>query len=108
MDNNAKLKQKIDKQISGEIPSQTLVNTVIASYNRMLTHCAIENGVWACRKGGARVKARMTKMYIFDRTSMSCVDYAPVVVLYCSSCDSTPLTRGGDSIYSDEIKTLSM
>ena len=90
-------------------PSQIPTNVTRASYNRMMKHARTYEGLWICRKNGARIKARMVLMNVWDRETTTVLNFdIPVVTLYCDGCDKTPNTHGGDAIYSDEIQTLAM
>jgi hypothetical protein len=104
---------QLEKQIHREIPSQIPVHTDKASWNRMIEHCITAHDgkslpIWACKKNGARVKARMVMMKILDRDTGLQLDYAPVATLFCSGCDTEPNTHGGDTIFKDQVQTLAM
>ncbi len=113
MDRNKALRQKLDKQYSKEISSQIPVIATRASYMRMLSHCMmqtdgkIENR-WACITTGAPVKGRMVQRTVYAREGNVFIEVAPVIELYCLSCDKPPITRGMDPVFQDQLQTLSM
>ncbi len=99
----------LDKVLSREIPSQVPVTVTKASYHRMLTHCTTMGGVWACKKNGARIMAKMVKMTVWDRETKK-IDRTniPVVHLYCSGCDKAPNVVGQDAIFKHKLMTVTM
>lgn len=69
----------------------------------MMQHCKEEGGLWACKKGGARVGAKA-----FDRTVRSretgLILYRTLVMhLYCTGCDKPPVTMKNADIYEDQL-----
>ena len=108
MNEKQKQQEHFEKLIHKELPSQLPTHCVKKSYWRMLVHCITQDGVFACKKNGARVHARMTMRNVFDRTGQMTAFNIPVAVLYCSGCDLVPNTHGGDPIFEDELTTLSM
>lgn len=105
--------KRLDSQISKEIPSQLPVTAIRLNYEKMLRHCMSQTArtanVWACGKTGARIKAKMVKMNVFNRET-GAVEYfsIPIVHIYCTNCHKEPVVRGGDPIYSDLLMTLAM
>ena len=112
MSDNGYRCEDFEKLIYREKPSQIPVHVTRKSYTRMLAHCTTQGrgfeSLWACKKNGARVLARMVKMNIWDRVTGQFAETAPVVTMYCSGCDEIPNTHGGDAVWADEIITLSM
>jgi hypothetical protein len=112
MDEKTKKLKEWERQVFREIPSQIPTHCIKASYEKQLKHCitADSGGLlpkWACKVNGAPIKARMVYMRILERDGTE-IDYAPVATLYCSSCDTVPVTRKGDSVFRDQLQTLSM
>lgn len=105
--------KKLDQQLSREIPSQIPVNATKESYDRMISHCMSEKpsgaGFWACRKSGARIKAKMVLMNIWDEKTMQMTHKGvPIVTLFCSGCDQPPKIAKNTGLWKSEIITLSM
>ena len=99
--------EELDAIVSRAVPSQIPTNITKESYNRMILHCVTENGIWACAKNGARVKAKMWYRSIFSRATGQLTNTRiPVAVLYCSGCDSAPQSVADDPIWDDEIQTV--
>ena len=106
---NKQLDAMLDRSISSQLP----VTVTRESYQRALFHGKIEGQrgatLWACSKTGARFHAQMTLRAIFNRKTQRLEHYrAPVVVLYCSSCDAKPQVKSGDPIYSDTLMSCAM
>lgn len=80
----------------------------IVSYMRIIRHATTEHGLFACKKNGARILARCVRMHILDRETHKPKDYAPVLHLYCAGCDKVPEVHGGDAIYADQLRTMSV
>ncbi len=113
MDKNKALRNKLDKQYSTEIASQIPVIATRASYMRMLNHCMLQNdgkiqARWACIATGAPVKGRMVQRTVYAREGNVFLEVAPVIELYCLSCDKPPVTRGMDPVFQEDLQTLSM
>ena len=98
--------EELDAIVSRAVPSQIPTNITKESYNRMLLHCVTENGLWACAKNGARVKAKMWYRSVIDRESGQVQNTRiPVAVLYCGGCDVAPNATADEPIFADQIQT---
>ena len=100
--------EEFDAILSREISSQIPTNVTKESYHRMLLHCVTENGIWACAKNGARVKAKMWYRSIVHRETGHIDYHIPVAVLYCSGCDVSPNATADEPIFSDQIQTCAL
>ena len=101
--------EEFDAILSRATSSQIPTNVTKESYNRMLMHCVTENGIWACAKNGARVRAKMWYRTILDRVTGQIQNTRiPVAVLFCSGCDVAPNATADESIFADEIQTCAL
>lgn len=98
--------EEFDAILSREVSSQIPTNITKESYNRMVLHCVTENGIWACAKNGARVRAKMWYRCVLDRATGQVQNTRiPVAVLYCSGCDVAPNSTADEPIFADQIQT---
>ena len=104
----------LEKKLWREAPSQLPTYVTADSYRRILTHGSTENAgkgglsLFACKKNGAPIKARMVIRAVFDRKTQSFERFSPVAELFCGSCDKPPVTPKNAPIFSDLIMTVSM
>lgn len=113
MDSNQKKHaEHAEKQLLRIIPSQIPFNCTRESYQRMLMHTKLfdpgPNAIWGCEKTGARIHAKVNFRTIWNRDGSLNAAHAPVAVLFCSSCEKPPQITPEQSIYSDQVQTLSM
>lgn len=105
-------RSNLDEILYRAVPSQIPMHVTRVSYKRMLTHCMTQDvkmcDLWACRKTGAKILARVVRAHIYETATGHLKEITPVATLYCSACDPVPQTHSGDSIYDYQVMTVAM
>ena len=92
-----------------QVPSQLPFNVTRTSYDYMLGHCVTINELWACRKNGSRVHAKVNYRSVYDKETGTLQNTRiPVAVLFCSGCDKPPDIVPDSAIWASDIETVSM